>query len=141
MQTPRPGPLQPRSGVRTQPWLPNQARKDATGSWSGWLISSEGDKMEEFRVGFLLQGNCSIKITQYIKKKKNLPGFERTFGVITTGKKKKNPICFSLQIWLCFVIFLSPESEDFTGRVITRRKKENSGLWSQMIMGPIPLDH
>ena len=49
--------------------------------------------MEEVGVGFLLQGNCSIKITQYIKKK-SLPGFERMFGVITTGKK--NSICFSL---------------------------------------------
>ena len=103
MQTPRPGPFQPCSGVRTQPRLPDRARKDATGSWShsllgqrgrsGWLISSEGDKMEEVGVGFLLQGNCPIKITQYIKKK-SLPGFERTFGVITTGKK--NSICFSL---------------------------------------------
>ena len=58
---------------------------------SGWLISSEGDKMEEFCAGFLLQGN---KSPSTLKKKKSSPGFEQTFGVITMGKK--NPICFSL---------------------------------------------
>ena len=64
--------------------------------------------MEEFSVGFLLQGNCSIKITQYIKKKKNLPGFERTFGVITTGKKKKIPFAFHYRSG-CVLLFFCPQ--------------------------------
>lgn len=93
--------------------------------------------MEEVGVGFLLQGNCSIKITQYIKKKNLYLALNER--LVLLQQEKKFHLLFIID--LCFVIFLSLESEDFTGRVITRRKKGNSELWGQTILGPAPWDH
>lgn len=63
--------------------------------------------MEEFSVGFLLQGNCSIKITQYIKKKKIYLALNERLVLLQQEKKKKSHLLFITDL-VVFCYFFVP---------------------------------
>lgn len=84
IQTLRSGPFQPSSGAGLRHWFPNRARRATraaiiSGLKEGhssphWVSRRAGlfplrERKLKSGAGSLLQGNCPIKITQYIKKK------------------------------------------------------------------------
>lgn len=124
IQTLRPDPFSPPPGVGLRHWCP----KSHTGScfsgsqervcrWSlsplgqqeGWIISSEGKKIEVW-CWVLLQGNCPIKITQYIKNK-NLYLVLNEHLVLLHQKKKKSHLLFIID--LVVFCFLVPREQRF----------------------------
>lgn len=70
---------------------------------SGWLISSEGDKMEEFCIGFLLQGNKSPSI---LKKNLHLALNER---LVLLQRGKKIPFAFHYRSGYVLFFFVPRE--------------------------------
>lgn len=56
--------------------------------------------MEEVGVGFLLQGNCSIKITQYIKKKNLYLALNER--LVLLQQEKKIPFAFHYRSVFCY---------------------------------------